>query len=151
LTKVCVICGAVLEDQSSLTCPNDTCFNELKHRREIALSSIRAKRSIEISKRKPMSKIRLSIVTSMAKLLLERDIPMYISITDVDESICELDTSLKELTPSFRKSQITHLTPEVWYCRNSKSGHGKVSFKREGDPKMVRTSLMRMTQGGVVS
>ena len=149
MTKICVICGAPLEDQTALTCPRDRCFNELKNRREIALSSQRAKRALELSKRKPLSKIRVSIIAGMARVLLERDIPMYISITEVDESICAVDESLKELTPSFRKSQITQLTPEVWYCRNSKSGNGKVSFKLKGNPNEVKMMLTRMVQGGV--
>jgi len=113
------------------------------------LSSQRAKRALELSKRKPLSKIRVSIIAGMARVLLERDIPMYISITEVDESICAVDESLKELTPSFRKSQITQLTPEVWYCRNSKSGNGKVSFKLKGNPNEVKMMLTRMVQGGV--
>jgi hypothetical protein len=84
----------------------------------------------------------------MAKVLLERDIPMYISIDVIDESIWAADISLKGLTPSFRKSQITHLAPMVGYSRNSKSGHGKVSFKLAGDPSEVRVLLKRMAQGG---
>lgn len=88
-----------------------------------------------------MSVIKPAIKMSMARVLLERNVPSYISITDVDESICKVNADLNDLTPRFRKSQITQTIPVVSYVRHSVSGRGKISFRLNGDHDSVKTKL----------
>ena len=102
----------------------------------------------QVLKHASMSVIRPAIVASIARVLLDRGIPNYISITDVDDLICRVNSNLTGLAPRFRKSQITQTIPEVVYCKNSKSGRGKVSFRLNGDRAVVTTTLRRLIENG---
>ena len=92
-------------------------------------------------KHNTMDIIKPAVTMSMARVLLERNVPSYISITDVDESICKVDADLTSLAPRFRKSQITQNVTAVSYVKHSSSGRGKVSFRLNGDHDTVKSKL----------
>lgn len=91
-----------------------------------------------------MSVIKPAITSSMARALLKFDIPPYISILDVDESICAASTFVAGLPPKFRKTQITRNINVVSYVKHSSSGRGKVSYRLDGDRESVRVKLQHL-------
>ena len=91
--------------------------------------------------------IKPAITTSLAKVLLAQNIPSFISILDADELICKVDTSLNDLTPRFRKSQITQNITVVSYCKHSVSGRGRVSYRLDGNREVVKLRLEQLVDG----
>lgn len=101
-----------------------------------------------IIKHMSMSEIKPAIRLGLARVLLERNLPQYISIAVVDDCICGVDSTLMHLKPQFRKSQITQAAPIVSYCKNSASGRGKISFRLVGIRDEVREKLEQVVRVG---
>jgi predicted nucleic acid-binding Zn ribbon protein len=143
---MCVICGFPVKGKD-LTC-SDRCFTEFKNRREIALARMRAIKALKKERNggRTLEEITSSIVVAMARVLLERDIPMYASGADLDQEICELDPLLGKMTGCFRKRQITCSVDKVYYRTHAHSGKGKPTFILHGDKEAVRQKLEDLVQ-----
>jgi hypothetical protein len=139
MITVCRICGLRLEN-NELTC-SDKCSEEYKRRREVALSRIRAIQELKEKRRKPRKVIVSTVVRTIAQVLLEQGVPTFAPSADLDRRICEAEPMLKELTPSFRKKQITTHVSMVHYKMYTRSGKGKTTFMLQGDKDVVRRNL----------
>ena len=94
-----------------------------------------------MTKHGSMSTITPEIIRCTARVLLEKNIPMFISISNLDDPICEMNEIMTHLTPRFRKAQISKNITVVSYAKHSVSGHGKVSFRMVGNRDEVREKL----------
>lgn len=146
--KMCIICGyPVPEDcnESCLTC-GDRCLNELKDRQEIAKAHRREMQEHKEKNYRAMSETICVVVGNFARVLLEQDIPSYISNADIDREICKQDEWFNKLNQSYRRRCITNNIGTVGYVVNSTTSRGKKVFKLVEDRNILRARLVEMTQ-----
>jgi hypothetical protein len=130
-------------DNNDLTC-SDRCLTEFHNRREIAHAKIRATRALKRQHRRTREEIMSSMMRALARVLLERGVPVHTSCRDLDQCICEIEPALKDMNPNFRKSLITRNAGAICYRPYSHAGKGRVTFILVDDKEIVRQKLQGM-------
>lgn len=150
MTSTCVICGMRLENDDDLAC-SERCSREFDRRREAAKSKLRETLATKNKHRGKytMGEIANIIMRAAARVILEKDVPQYASGAELDKLICDVDPALRDMTPCFRRSQITRNINRVHYAQRSHSGRGKPTFILVGDKEVVRRELEQIAHAGM--
>ena len=120
MTNVCAICGIPIADNVN-TCSGKH-REEYKRRREIIKARVRATQAVKKQRRRSSEgDYYASMLKALARAVLEHDIPTYTSCRDLDRDICGIDPSFEQMTPSFRKSQITRNVETIYYTPHSRA------------------------------
>lgn len=146
--KICVICSYPFEDNGRLTC-SDRCMIELENRRMIAAEKRKLERELLANKpRCTMVEIVEMVVGGMAIVLLERNIPYFISNTDLDVEMCMKSDKYGKMSRAYRKRCISKNIGDIGYITHATSTHGRKTFRLVGDRDVIRTKLESLSMSG---
>jgi hypothetical protein len=139
---ICVVCGFPVPDEygDRLTC-GDHCLTELKNRKEVAKLHRKEANQLKRTNYQPMEDTIQMIVEHFARILLEQDIPMYISNKDVDQEICKRDIFINKLNKVYRKRCANAGIVSCGYIAHSTANHGKKIYRRAEDRDVLRAKL----------
>ena len=146
--KLCIVCSYPFEDDGRLTC-SDRCLLELENRRLIAVE--KRKRERELLANKPhrtMAEIIETVVGGMAAVLLERNVPYFISNTDLDVEMCVRSDEYGKMSRAYRKRCISKNIGDIGYITHATSTHGRKTFRLIEDRDVIRTKLELLSTSG---
>lgn len=146
MTKFCVVCGYPnLTDNEACS---DSCIRKLVLVREIAAQKRRTS-NLKLKNKKDLSaKAADHITKNFARILLEQNVPVYISSTDLDREICKENDWLCKLNRSYRKRCITNNIVAVGYVWNSFAHRGKSIYRLAEDREVLREKLETIVLSG---
>jgi len=146
---ICIICGYPVPEEykDRLTC-GDRCLTELKVRRESAKLKRKQADQIKLKKYMPMNDTIQMIVEHFARILLEQDIPMYISNKELDYEVCKRDIFINKLNKVYRKRCASAGIVSCGYIAHSTANHGKKIYRLTEDRDVLRAKLINIV--GVV-
>ena len=139
---ICIVCGCPVPGEygDRLTC-GDRCLTELKNHQEAAKLRRKAENQLKRTNYKPMEDTVGMIVEHFARILLEQDIPMYISNKEVDQEICKRDAFINKLNKVYRKRCANAGIVSCGYIAHSTANHGKTVYRRAEDRDVLRAKL----------
>jgi predicted nucleic acid-binding Zn ribbon protein len=146
--KLCIVCSYPFAENGRLTC-SDRCLNELENRRLIAAEKRKLERELLAKNpRSTMAEIIETVVGGMATVLLERNIPYFISNTDLDVEMCIRSDKYGKMSRAYRKRCISKNIGDIGYITHATSTHGRKTFRLVGDRDVIRTKLESLSVSG---
>lgn len=139
MTKFCIVCGYPNLSKQS-TC-SELCLHKYETARETSAQKRRAN-NLKIKNKRELSVRAVDHITkNFARILLEQNVPCYISSTDLDKAICKENDWICKLNRSYRKRCITNNIIAVGYVWNSFAHRGKSIYRLAEDRDVLREKL----------
>ena len=144
---ICVICKTLVHTDK-MYC-SEECLTELKSRQAIAEHKRRMERRLMRAnqpqpKKMSMPEIMQAVVEDFARVLLDKDIPLHISSTEIDGVICGRDVWFRNMDTAYRRRCLSKNMGVVGYTAYAAAGRGNKTFKRVEDPDIIRERLTRI-------